>query len=79
MWQVFYYLLQMILHYFPFELLGFSRQAVALLNQYNAKYGTFDIFSDEQVRQGLKTYSNWPTYPQVTKWLSSSLNKCEFI
>jgi len=44
---------------------GFSRQAVALLNQYNAKYGTFDILSDEQVRQGLKTYSNWPTYPQL--------------
>jgi glutaredoxin-related protein len=44
---------------------------VALLNQYNAKYGTFDILSDEQVRQGLKTYSNWPTYPQVTIWLSS--------
>lgn len=28
-------------------------------------YETFDILSDEEVRQGLKTYSDWPTYPQV--------------
>jgi len=28
-------------------------------------YDTFDIFTDEEVRQGLKVYSNWPTYPQV--------------
>lgn len=29
------------------------------------EFDTFDIFSDEDVRQGLKTFSNWPTYPQV--------------
>lgn len=28
-------------------------------------YETYDIMSDEEVRQGLKKYSNWPTYPQV--------------
>lgn len=28
-------------------------------------YETFDILSDEEVRQGLKEYSDWPTYPQV--------------
>lgn len=28
-------------------------------------FETFDILSDEEVRQGLKTYSDWPTYPQV--------------
>lgn len=44
---------------------GFSRQAVTLLDQFNAEYGTFDIFSNEIIRQGLKTYSNWPTYPQL--------------
>jgi glutaredoxin-related protein len=26
---------------------------------------SFDILSDEEVRQGLKEYSKWPTYPQV--------------
>lgn len=44
---------------------GFSRQIVALLKQHNIQFSTFDILSDEEVRQGLKTYSNWPTYPQV--------------
>ena len=28
-------------------------------------FGTFDILTDEEVRQGLKTFSNWPTYPQL--------------
>lgn len=32
---------------------------------FRAKYETFDILEDEDVRQGLKTFSNWPTYPQV--------------
>jgi glutaredoxin-related protein len=35
------------------------------LNGKPMEFQTFDIFSDEEVRQGLKTYSNWPTYPQV--------------
>ena len=29
------------------------------------EFETFDISSDEDVRQGLKSFSNWPTYPQV--------------
>lgn len=44
---------------------GFSRTTVDLLNQHEADYSSFDILTDEEVRQGLKTYSNWPTYPQV--------------
>merc|ERR1711973_873297 len=44
---------------------GLSRQTIELLNSLDAEYATFDIFSDEEVRQGLKTYSNWPTYPQL--------------
>lgn len=44
---------------------GFSKQTVLLLNEHNVKYKTFDILSDEEVRQGLKTYSDWPTYPQL--------------
>lgn len=44
---------------------GFSKQTVALLNEQNVKYSTFDILSDEEVRQGLKTYSKWPAYPQL--------------
>lgn len=44
---------------------GFSKQLVELLSKYNAKYETFDILQDDEVRQGLKEYSDWPTYPQV--------------
>ena len=28
-------------------------------------FGYFDIFLDEEVRQGMKTFSNWPTFPQL--------------
>lgn len=44
---------------------GFSKQLIQILNDTNVPYETFDILTDEQVRQGLKTYSDWPTYPQV--------------
>ncbi|KAM4581594.1 glutaredoxin 3 [Odontesthes bonariensis] len=44
---------------------GFSRQIVALLKEHQIQFSSFDILSDEEVRQGLKTYSDWPTYPQV--------------
>jgi Grx4 family monothiol glutaredoxin len=44
---------------------GFSKKAVAMLHSLNAKFGHFDILTDQSVRQGLKEYSNWPTYPQL--------------
>ncbi|XP_068150516.1 glutaredoxin 3 [Drosophila tropicalis] len=44
---------------------GFSKQLIAIVNETNLPYETFDILGDEEVRQGLKTYSDWPTYPQV--------------
>jgi len=44
---------------------GFSRQAIEILNESDVPFGSFDILSDEDVRQGLKVYSDWPTYPQI--------------
>ncbi|XP_006867505.1 PREDICTED: glutaredoxin-3 [Chrysochloris asiatica] len=44
---------------------GFSKQMVEILKKHSIQFSSFDIFSDEEVRQGLKTYSNWPTYPQL--------------
>ena len=44
---------------------GFSRNTVQLMNETGAKYSTFDILEDNDVRQGLKTYSDWPTFPQL--------------
>jgi len=44
---------------------GFSGKIVKILNEAGVKYGSFNILSDNDVRQGLKTLSNWPTYPQL--------------
>lgn len=43
----------------------FSRALVELLKQNNITYGYFDILGNPSVRQGLKDFSNWPTFPQV--------------
>ena len=47
------------------ERCGFSKTIVALLQDQGVKFGTFDILGDEEVRQGLKELSKWPTFPQV--------------
>lgn len=44
---------------------GFSRQTVEILKAHDCKYSTFDILQDPEVRQGLKEYSDWPTFPQL--------------
>lgn len=44
---------------------GFSAQAVAALRACNAKFAHVNIFEDPELREALKQYSNWPTYPQL--------------
>jgi Grx4 family monothiol glutaredoxin len=44
---------------------GFSRQTVALLRERSIRYGFFNILADDDVRQGLKEFSDWPTFPQL--------------
>ncbi|KAK2976757.1 hypothetical protein RJ640_030107 [Escallonia rubra] len=44
---------------------GFSSKVVNALKEEGVDFGSFDILSDEEVRQGLKTFSNWPTFPQL--------------
>ena len=44
---------------------GFSRQLVGLLREKGVRYGFFNILADEEVRQGLKAWSDWPTFPQL--------------
>ena len=44
---------------------GFSGQAVAALNAIGKPFAYVNIFEDEEIRQGLKEYSNWPTFPQI--------------
>lgn len=50
---------------------GFSRQLVAILRERSVKYGFFNILADDEVRQGLKEYAEWPTYPQL--WMDGEL------
>ncbi|CAB3235504.1 unnamed protein product [Arctia plantaginis] len=44
---------------------GFSKTLIQIMNGTGVEYDTFDILGDEEVRQGLKVYSDWPTYPQL--------------
>lgn len=44
---------------------GFSRQLVAILREHQVRFGFFDILKDDAVRQGLKEFSDWPTFPQL--------------
>jgi len=44
---------------------GFSGQTIAALNAIGKPYSFVNIFEDQEVREGLKVYSNWPTFPQL--------------
>jgi monothiol glutaredoxin len=44
---------------------GFSNQVVQILNILGVPYETSDVLADQEIRQGIKEYSSWPTIPQV--------------
>ncbi|AFW96770.1 MULTISPECIES: Grx4 family monothiol glutaredoxin [Nostocales] len=44
---------------------GFSNNVVQILNTLGVPFETLDILADQEIRQGIKEYSNWPTIPQV--------------
>ena len=44
---------------------GFSNNVVQILNVLGVNFETLDVLADNEVRQGIKEYSNWPTIPQV--------------
>ena len=44
---------------------GFSAAAVRALQGANASFSTVNIFEEPELREALKTYSNWPTFPQL--------------
>ena len=50
---------------------GFSRTLVSILREKGVRYGFFNILADEDVRQGLKRWADWPTYPQL--WCGGDL------
>ena len=49
-----------------FPMCGFSGRAVQVLKACGAEqFDTFNVLEDEEVRQGIKDYANWPTIPQL--------------
>ncbi len=48
-----------------FPACGFSSRVVHVLKKMNADFGSFNILEDEEIRQGIKEYANWPTIPQL--------------
>ena len=44
---------------------GFSSRAVAILDHLNVEYASVDVLQDQEIRQGIKAFSDWPTIPQL--------------
>lgn len=44
---------------------GFSARAVAILNKLEVPFTDVNILEDEDLRQGLKEFGQWPTFPQL--------------
>jgi monothiol glutaredoxin len=44
---------------------GFSAAVVGVLKELGAKFGSYNILADPELREGLKEYSSWPTFPQL--------------
>jgi monothiol glutaredoxin len=44
---------------------GFSSKAIAILDHLGVPYETVDVLQDQEIRQGIKSFSDWPTIPQL--------------
>jgi len=44
---------------------GFSAAVVSVLKEEGVQFGSYNILADNELREGLKAYSNWPTFPQL--------------
>ena len=44
---------------------GFSSRAIAILEHLETPFETVDVLQDQDIRQGIKEYSDWPTIPQL--------------
>jgi monothiol glutaredoxin len=44
---------------------GFSSRAVAILDHCGVAYESVDVLQDMEIRQGIKSFSEWPTIPQL--------------
>jgi monothiol glutaredoxin len=44
---------------------GFSARVVHILKKMDINFTSFDVLSNNNIREGIKEYSNWPTIPQL--------------
>jgi len=44
---------------------GFSAKVCGILKASNKRFAFVNILEDHEIREGLKTYSDWPTFPQL--------------
>ena len=44
---------------------GFSSRIVNILRSLHVDFGSFDVLEDEEIRQAIKEYADWPTIPQL--------------
>ena len=44
---------------------GFSSRAIAILDHLGVQYESVDVLQDMEIRQGIKSFSDWPTIPQL--------------
>ena len=44
---------------------GFSANVVQILNNLNVKYIDIDVLSDDNFKENMKKFTNWPTFPQL--------------
>jgi len=48
-----------------FPMCGFSARATAILQDLGVEFKDVNVLEDEEIRQGIKEYGNWPTIPQL--------------
>ncbi len=48
-----------------FPMCGFSQRAVAILQKYDVPFHAVNVLVDPELREAVKEYANWPTYPQL--------------
>lgn len=44
---------------------GFSANVVGILNYFGIDYKSYNVLEDLELREGIKSYSDWPTIPQI--------------
>lgn len=48
-----------------FPMCGFSSTVIQILNALHVEYMAVDVLQDMELREGIKTFTNWPTIPQL--------------